>query len=286
MKLSIAIADTNALPNTFVVYRGFKSCIPKAAKLGYEGVELALKRADEINPQQLQTLLAEHQMTVSCISTGQVYAADNLLFIHENEAKRNEVKHIFRELIDLAGQFGQIVNIGRVRGHLNNHTISEAEDLFVDVAQDLCDYALTREVTLVLEPVNRYEIDFINSVEEGVALIKKVNRSNMKLMPDVFHMNIEDRTIGTELARHIDFIQYIHFADSNRLAPGQGHLDFSDIFDCLFKAEYDGWISTEILPIPDPDTAARQAAEFLLPLIKMYNQRREDAGLVFKDAHF
>ena len=96
----------------------------------------------------------------------------------------------------------------------------------------------------------------------------------MKLMPDVFHMNIEDRTIGPELARHIEYIQYIHFADSNRLAPGQGHLDFPRILRHLAHAQYEGWVSVEILPRPDPDTAARQSAEFLLPLLQTYNEKR------------
>ena len=258
MKLSIAIADTNALPSAFVVYRGFNECIPKAAKLGFHGVELALKRADEINVPHLQTLLDENQLEVSCISTGQVYADEGLMFTETDTVKRERVTGIFKELIDLASDFGQLVNIGRVRGQIGNLAKSEAEFLFLEIARELCDYAHPKGVTLILEPVNRYEIDFINNVEEGVELMKKVNRPNMKLMPDVFHMNIEDRTIGPELAKHIDFVKYIHFADSNRLAPGQGHLDFPKILNSLFHAHYDGWVSVEILPHPDPDTAARR----------------------------
>lgn len=279
MKLSIAIADTNALPSAFVVYRGFNECIPKAAKLGFHGVELALKRADEINVPHLQTLLDENQLEVSCISTGQVYADEGLMFTETDTVKRERVTGIFKELIDLASDFGQLVNIGRVRGQIGNLAKSEAEFLFLEIARELCDYAHPKGVTLILEPVNRYEIDFINNVEEGVELMKKVNRPNMKLMPDVFHMNIEDRTIGPELAKHIDFVKYIHFADSNRLAPGQGHLDFPKILNSLFHAHYDGWVSVEILPHPDPDTAARQSAEFLLPLIKAYNEKREELNI-------
>ena len=94
----------------------------------------------------------------------------------------------------------------------------------------------------------------------------------MMLMPDVFHMNIEDVTIGPELAENIDHIKYIHIADSNRLAPGQGHLDFQNILDNLLRVGYDGWLSLEILPNPDPDTAAKQAADFVLPLIREYNR--------------
>lgn len=276
MKLSIAIADTNALPSAFVVYRGFNECIPKAAKLGFNGVELALKRADEINVPHLQTLLDENQLEVSCISTGQVYADEGLMFTETDTFKRERVTEIFKELIDLATDFGQLVNIGRVRGQIGRLPKTEAEQLFLEIARELCDYAHPKGITLILEPVNRYEIDFINTVEEGVELMKKVNRPNMKLMPDVFHMNIEDRTIGPELAKHIDFVKYIHFADSNRLAPGQGHLDFPKIMNSLFHAHYNGWVSVEILPHPDPDTAARQSAEFLLPLIHAYNERRAE----------
>ena len=273
MKLSIAIADKHALESAFVVYRGFEECIPKASKYGYNGVELALRRADEINPALLQRLLDENCMEISCISTGQVFADGGLMLTHDNVETRNEVKNIFRDFIDLAGHFGKIVNIGRVRGPVGNRPKAYVEDLFVEVTRELCLYALSKSVTLVVEPINRYEIDYINTVEEGVGLIKKVGMTNLMLMPDLFHMNIEDKDICNELANNLDHIKYIHFADSNRLAPGQGHIDFKKVFDRLLEAGYDGWISAEILPRPNPDTAAKQTIDFLMPLINVYNEK-------------
>lgn len=272
MKLSIAIADTQALPSAFVVFRGFDEYIPKAARYGYQGIELALKRAEEIDPVHLRQLLDENSIEVSCISTGQVYADGGLMLTHENKKAREEVKAVFRAFINLATDFGGIVNIGRVRGPIGKRTRAYVEELFVEVAKELCEYALLKKVCLILEPVNRYEIDFINTVEEGVELMKKVGMPNMKLMPDLFHMNIEDNNIGGELAGNIDFIEYIHVADSNRLAPGWGHTDFPLIFKALLYAGYDGWISAEILPRPDPDSAALQTIEFLTPLIRDYNK--------------
>jgi sugar phosphate isomerase/epimerase len=273
MKLSIAIADTHALPSAFVVYRGFEDSIPKAAQLGYHGVELALKRADEIHPDRLQALLNESNLEVSCISTGQVYADGGLMLTHDDPQKRREVVAVFKEFIDLAATFGQLVNIGRVRGPINGRSKAYVEELFVEVAQELCAYAEPQQVTLILEPVNRYETDFINSVPEGVQLMQRIDRPTMQLMPDVFHMNIEDKTVGPELAKYINFINYIHLADSNRLAPGQGHLDFPGIFREIQMAGYDGWVSVEILPLPTPDIAAKQAADYLLPLVKTYNEQ-------------
>jgi sugar phosphate isomerase/epimerase len=274
MKLSIAIADKNALPSAFVVYRGFDESIAKSAQMVYHGVELALKRADEIHPDRLHQLLENTRMEVSCISTGQVYADRGLMLTHANTRMREETIAVFREMIDLAHSFGRIVNIGRVRGTVGDRNRQEVEEIFTEVARELCNYAAPRGVSLILEPVNRYETDFINSVSEGVALMKKVDRANMFLMPDLFHMNIEDPSIGGELVKHIDFVKYIHVADSNRLAPGQGHIDFTALFKSLFQVQYNSWLSVEILPSPTPDIAARQAAEYLLPLIKSYNRQQ------------
>jgi sugar phosphate isomerase/epimerase len=95
---------------------------------------------------------------------------------------------------------------------------------------------------------------------------------NFALMPDLFHMNIEDRSITGELERFIKRVAYIHLADSNRLAPGRGHIDFPAVFATLRRCGYDGWASVEILPLPDADTAARQAMDFLRPLKEAYNR--------------
>jgi sugar phosphate isomerase/epimerase len=273
MKLSIAIADTHALPSAFVVYRGFEECIPKAAELGFHGVELALKRAGEINPDRLSRLISENNIEISSISTGQVYADGGLMLTHESSIKRKNVIAVFKDLIDLAQNYGNLINIGRVRGLIGDRPTDYVHKLFVETVRELCGYAELRDVTLMIEPVNRYETDFINTVEEGVELIKMVKRNNMMVMPDVFHMNIEDKTIGAELAKHVEYIKYIHLADSNRLAPGEGHINFDDIFDNLFAAGFNGWVCAEILPKPDPDTAARKTAQFLLPFIKSYNKR-------------
>lgn len=271
LKLAVAIADSTALPSAFVVLRGLEHAIRKAQRLGFDGVELALKRADQVKRETLETLLSETGLEISCISTGQVYADLGFSFTDSDSERRTILRDIFKSLIDLAADFGKMVNIGRVRGQIGAVPRVEAEQRFFAMARELGDYAAKKQVILLLEPVNRYELDFINTVAEGVELLKKLDLPNMKLMPDVFHMNIEDVSIGGELAQHIEYIGYIHLADSNRLAPGQGHTDFREILESLKHAAYDGWLSVEILPKPDPDTAAHQAIEYLRPLIDAHS---------------
>ena len=272
MKLSVVIAGSQAPPSAFVVWRGFEESVRKAADFGYHGVELALQSADEIAPQKLSQWLSKANVEVSAISTGQVFAALGLYFTHPDPEIRNRVVDVFTGLIHLAKDFGQIINVGRVRGFIAEHqTHAETESLFIDTAARLCDIAAKDGVTIIIEPVNRYEINFVNSVDEGAAIVQQVKRDNIGLMPDVFHMNIEDANIGDTLARHKDLIKYIHFADSNRWAPGQGHLDFDEVFEALQRIRFDGWAAIEILPKPDPDTAAKQAVEYILSKMKQYD---------------
>jgi sugar phosphate isomerase/epimerase len=167
------------------------------------------------------------------------------------------------------------VNIGRVRGSIPpDGSYQETARLFGETAERIIEEADRRRVTLILEPVNRYEINFINSLGDAAALVTGLPRSGMGLMPDVFHMNIEDASISGSLVEHGSLVKYIHFADSNRRAPGQGHLDFDDILGALSRIGFDGWASVEILPVPDADTAAKQAADFLLPKIRRYKPER------------
>ncbi len=273
MKLAVAIASSEALPSAFVVWRGFEESIRKAADYGYDGVELALKTADEVKRNDLKKLLADTSMEVSCISTGQVFADLGLYFTHPDESVRHKAIEVFSGLIDLAGDLGTLINVGRVRGFQSKEqSMEQTELLFIDSIRKICDLAACKGVEIILEPVNRYEINFINNVEEGAAIISKTKRSNLKLMPDVFHMNIEDAKIGESLIRHAELVRYIHLADSNRLAPGLGHLNFSEVFQALGTIGFNGWASIEILPKPDPDAAAKKAAEFILPMIRKHNQ--------------
>jgi len=78
--------------------------------------------------------------------------------------------------------------------------------------------------------------------------VKEAGRPCVKLMPDLFHMNIEDASFRVAFEAARDHITYIHVADSNRLAPGWGHLPFDEILMILRDTGYDGWLTAEILP--------------------------------------
>lgn len=269
MKIGLAIAPANALPSAFVVFRDELSVsIRKAADLGYDGVELALLDAGQVDLPEMQRLLRDHGLTVPVVSTGQVFAGAGLYLTHPDPAIRSRCVETFKGLCAVASELGAMVNVGRARGFIPTDEPREvAEARFQEGMREIADYAAGLGVTLILEPVNRYEINFVNSVAEGAAAIRRLERPNVRLMPDVFHMNIEDASIEGSFRELRDLVAYVHFADSNRWAPGQGHLDFASIVATLREIGYDGWVTAEILPYPDPDTAAAQAIRYLRTLI-------------------
>ncbi len=272
MKLAVAIAQETANPSAFVVWRGFEPSMRKAAEFGFDGVELALRQKEDIDRTDLSRMLREFGLQVSAISTGQVFADLGLSLTNPDPAVRQRTVDVLRGLVDIAADRGQMVNLGRVRGSvMPGQVLAEAEKLFLDGYHTLVQYASQKDVCVILEPVNRYEINFINNLDQGSALLDKLPAGlQIGLMPDVFHMNIEDDRIGDSLRRNQRYVKYIHLADSNRWAPGWGHLDFDEVFQALKDIEYQGWASAEILPFPTPDEAARQAVTWLRPYLDRF----------------
>lgn len=268
MKIAIVIASENALPSAFVVFRGLEQSIKKASQMGYDGIELALLNKNQIDVNKIKDLIEKYNMEIPVVSTGQVFSGLKLWFTSPDSEIRRKAAEVFKGMVDVAAQFGAMVNIGRVRGFIEEgETIKIAQQRFKDVVGEISNYSNKSNVKLILEPVNRYEINFINNLNEGVDLIKNLGIECLRLMPDVFHMNIEDASIEGNLKKYINYIDYVHFADSNRLAPGWGHLDFGSIVKALNDVNYDRWVSVEILPKPDPDSAAKQAIEYLRKFI-------------------
>ncbi len=272
MKLGLAVAPEEASPLAFVVLRGkLEIVIEKAADLGFDGIELALAGPEEVDVKMLKNLLNNFRLEIPVISTGRVYAERKLSLSHLDPEIRYRAREVIKSFIDIASEFNARVNIGRVRGMVNGGVRVDVEARFVETMIYLLNYARSKGVEIIIEPINRYETDFINTLEEGLEYIKRFNEmgfDNIGLMPDLFHMNIEEKDILESLNLSKDKISYVHFADSNRYAPGYGHLNFPSIIKTLEDINYDDYITLEILPKPDPEMAASKGIQYLKGLME------------------
>jgi sugar phosphate isomerase/epimerase len=172
--------------------------------------------------------------------------------------------------VDFAAVFfgaGTLVNIGRSRGQGFPHDPVRTLDEMATVFDKLSDYAQPHGIKFVLEPITVNQTTFINTTQDGIEMVDRVGRGNFGLMLDVYHMNIEDDDIYESIRQAGERCWFYHFTDNNRKYPGSAHLDFERIVRTLHEVGYDGHVSMEILPWPDPDTAARSAISHLRQFI-------------------
>lgn len=258
IKLALAVAPENALESAFVVFRDrLESSVEKAAALGYDGVELALLNREQADLASLKRTLASTGIEIPMVSTGQIFADTGVSFTDPDPGKRKKAVEDFLGLMEVAAELGSMINIGRLRGVLTDGVPSE--EYFLASMEQVLGRAETLGVTVALETVNRYEINFLNTCDECGAMIDRIGHPRLKMMPDVFHMNIEDPSLEGAFWRHASHIAYVHLADSNRWAPGRGHLDFAAIIGALRSSGFEGYTSVEILPFPEPDQAAYES---------------------------
>ena len=134
---------------------------------------------------------------------------------------------------------------------------SEQEDrrVLLDALEELGEHA-DREGTLVLlEPLNRYEDHMLNRLEQAVDLCGALGKSSVKVMGDLFHMNIEEDDIAGSIRAAEGYLAHIHLADSNRAQPGTGHTDFAAAFGALRDTGFDGYMALECAVEGDAEKA-------------------------------
>lgn len=116
-------------------------------------------------------------------------------------------------------------------------------------------------ITLVLEALNRFEACLVNKIRDLIKLDEEVNLSSVKIMCDLFHMNIEEKSIDEAILLAGSELAHVHFADSNREAPGMGLIDFKSVMRSLKEIKYDGDIVMELLPLAANPYSARERSD-------------------------
>lgn len=264
MKKSIVISTSSTKFSALAFKEDFEESVKKVADLGFDGAELAVRNPKDLKVANVIEVIKENNLEVPAIGTGQAYGEEGLSFSSPDETIRKMAVERINDQIVFASHFNAQVIIGLIRGKIEEGVNRvEAEEWTIDCLRKCTEFAKEYNIRLTLEPVNRYESNFINTLNEGIELTTRVGASNLGLLADTFHMNIEEVSIYDSIIQAKDYITHVHFADSNRWAPGCGHLDFAKIVQTLKKIGYQGYVSAEILPFPDPDSCARITAETL-----------------------
>jgi sugar phosphate isomerase/epimerase len=139
--------------------------------------------------------------------------------------------------------------------------------VLIEGLTELAEHSRPLGVTVLFEPLNRYEDHMVNRVSQAADICRAVDQESVKVMADSFHMNIEEDDPANALRDTGDLIGHVHVADSGRLQPGIGHLNWERVMEALHEIRYDGWLAMECGVRGEPREALPRVAGFLRPLM-------------------
>lgn len=221
--------------------------IERLARYGYDGVDIVGE------PANYDTDYIVHHLNKNNIEASSICAVFNAErdFVSTNPEIRKAAVNYVKECVDFASAVG--AKAISVQASACMKTKREADEEVewgwaVEGLREAGEYAKRKDIKLTLEAWNRYETYFINRVDQALRMVQDINLENIGVMGDTYHMNIEEVNIGDAIRSLGDKLYYLHIADSNRAAPGRGHIDFNEVVRALRDINYDGWIAMELLP--------------------------------------
>jgi D-psicose/D-tagatose/L-ribulose 3-epimerase len=158
---------------------------------------------------------------------------------------------------------------------------AEEKRLAVESLRAAAEHAATRDVTIVVEYLNRFEMYLINTAADAAALVREVDHPNCRLMYDTFHAHIEEKDPRVALEECKDVLVHFHASENDRGTPGTGQVAWDDTFAALKDIGYDGWIVIEAFGDALPDLAA--ATKIWRPMFESEEQLARDGAAFLRD---
>jgi len=246
----------------FVFWDGLRDACERAKALGYDAIEIFAPGPDAVDRDELTGLLEEFDLKVAAVGTGAGMVKHGLSLTDPDPEKRTAAKAFVRSMIDFGGPFKAPAIIGSMQGKWGGElSRDDALGLLAEALNELGPVAEQYGIPLIYEPLNRYETNLIKTMADGAEYLKTLTTNNIKLLADLFHMNIEETNLADAIRAGKGAIGHVHFVDSNRQAAGFAHMDYAPIAAALKEIGFDGYASVEAFPIPDSQTTAERTIE-------------------------
>jgi len=258
--------------STFIWVSPFSSesfyLLEKVRDMGFDVLEVCVEDPQTIDAQALKNAAA--QAGIALLICG-AFGPSRDIGSEDVAVQENGVAYI-KTCIDIASVVGSPIVSGPMYAAVGVTRLLPANarqaqwQRAADNMKIAADYAHERGVKLAIEPLNRFETDFINTVDQGLAFLSMIDRDNVGFLLDTFHMNIEEKSIGDALRRAGDRIFNFHACANDRGTPGEDHLPWDDIIAGLKDANYNGYVviesfTTKITEIAKAVSLWRQLAE-------------------------
>jgi D-psicose/D-tagatose/L-ribulose 3-epimerase len=251
--------------NTFLFTSPFTSAstklFPKFKRWGFQSIEIPVEDPSHIDPAHVRRELDKHGLACgsvcACMGPGRDFRG--------TAAEQKTAMDYCRKLIDQMVVLGCPSLIGPVYSVVGKADAVEPKQqkkewaLVVRNLKKLAKYAEKRGVQICVEPLNRFETDFLNTCDQGLKLIRAVGSKALRLHLDTFHMNIEEKEQAAAIKKAGKLLAHFHACGSDRGTPGNDHIDWKPIVAALKKVGYRGDVVIESFTT-DVKVIARAAA--------------------------
>jgi D-psicose/D-tagatose/L-ribulose 3-epimerase len=228
---------------------------------GFDSVEIAVEDPAHIEPKFIKAELDRHGLVAGTLCACFPPSRD----LRGTARQQRECKTYVRRLIEMMPTLDCRTLIGPLYSATGRAGMVERKErrtqwrTVVHNLKEICAVAEAHGCQIAMEPLNRFETDFLNTVEQGMAMIDDVGSSALKLLLDTFHMNIEEKDIPASIRRAGRHVAHIHACGTDRGTPGNDHLDWRGIAAAIRDIRYDGDVVIESFT-PDVKVIARAAA--------------------------
>jgi len=226
---------------------------------GFDGAELFLSPQEPADIPTVRRMLEENRLECTTCS---VLPRDCHLVSPQAEVRARGVEFL-KTCVDRTAQLGARLICGPMYAGLGVMTgrrrTAEEWHWAVEGLQAVARHAETRQVTICLEPLNRFETYFLNTLEDAANLVHDIGAPNVKIHFDTFHSNIEEKHPAEALRSIAKELGHVHISENDRGIPGSGHTDWQGVLKVLKAIHYNGWMTIESFAQPEPDLAAAAA---------------------------
>ncbi len=253
MTISPGSSDTlNAMKigiNTFIWSAQFTAAqVPLLARIkaaGFDGFEPAIFDPRTFEAKLIRQAAHDHGLETTICGV----IPRGLSLIDEDNTVRAETIDYTRRMIDATAEAGARILAGPVFapvGYLPGRRRTDAEwHNAIDSYRKLIPALEAADVTLAIEPLNRFETFFLNTAADAAALCRAVDHPRVGILFDTFHANVEEKDIAAGYRVVGPWLKHVHTCENDRGTPGSGHIPWAAVFGALSDISYDGWLTIE-----------------------------------------
>ena len=261
---SVSSADSAPATAPLLLMGSPEANLETASKLGYRAIEIHTREDEMQDISSVREAMERCGVAISAIVTGRLNTEGGCDLMSDKPYVTEACINGLMKYIDLAEMMSTDIILGWARGKVPaGGDRAKYMSRLARNLKTLDRYAGDKGVRIMIEVINRYEINTFNTADELMGFLEEYDLPNCFAHLDAFHMGIDEVDPYEAIRRCGKRLGYFHLADNSRKYPGSGQFDFAKLLETLEDTDYEGYLSVECLPWPDHIQAAERALQFM-----------------------